>query len=105
MDQKIKKERDSQFELLRIVAMFFVVSGHLIIKGADNVGLLTPYSVEEDGLMGVIIYSCVVGGGKFICYDNGLVRCEKDFAGLCETFYRLFGFRFGKLLLADASVT
>lgn len=47
MDQKTK-ERDSQFELLRIVAMFFVVTGHLIVKGADTVGLLSPpYRIEK----------------------------------------------------------
>lgn len=69
------KVRDSQFELLRIIAMFFVVTGHLVIKGANTVGLLTPYSVENDGIAGVVLYSSVVGGGKSICNDNRLVWC------------------------------
>ena len=98
---KQKKERDSQFELLRILAMFFVVTGHLIIKGADTVGLLSPYSIEKDGVTGVIIYACVVGGGEFVCHDNGVVRIETGYAGFREAHCGLSGFRDSKLLSVD----
>ncbi len=65
------KVRDSQFELLRIIAMFFVVTGHLVIKGANTVGLLTPYSVENDGIAGVVLYSSVVGGVNLFVMITG----------------------------------
>ena len=59
---KEKEMRDSQFELLRIVAMLFIVTHHLVIKGADTVGYITPYSVEASGFAGVVINSFVGGG-------------------------------------------
>lgn len=86
MDKQIKKERDSQFELLRIVAMFFVVTGHLIVKGADTVGLLTPYSVGKDGVAGVIIYSGVVGGVNLFVMITGWYGVKRVLSG----FVRLF---------------
>ncbi len=57
-----KSTRDSQFELLRIIAMLFVVVGHLVIKGADTVGLTSSYNIGKDGMKGVLFYSIAVGG-------------------------------------------
>ena len=57
------KERQSNFELLRIVAMLFIVCHHLVIKGADTCGYVTPYTYEEFGLMGCYIMSVVEWGG------------------------------------------
>jgi len=70
---KQRQQRDSQFELLRILAMLFIVTHHLVIKGADTVGYVTPYDVNTHGIAGVIINSMVVGGGKFVRVDNWLV--------------------------------
>lgn len=78
---KLKKERDSQFELLRIVAMFFVVTGHLIIKGADTVGFLSPYSIEKDGVTGVIIYAYVVGGVNLFVMITGWFGLKRVIPG------------------------
>ena len=36
--------RLSNFELLRIVAMFGIVLHHLVIKGASTCGYVTPYN-------------------------------------------------------------
>lgn len=69
-------ERDSKFELLRIIAMFFVVIGHLVLKGTNTVGLPDPYSYDKDGVLGVLLYSCCVGGGKSFCNDNWMVWGE-----------------------------
>lgn len=55
--------RLSNFELLRIVAMFGIVLHHLVIKGASTCGYVTPYNYENDGLIGLILNSLVIGGG------------------------------------------
>lgn len=65
------KARDSQFELLRIVAMLFIVTHHLVIKGADTVGYVTPYDVNTHGIAGVIINSMVVGGVNLFVLITG----------------------------------
>lgn len=71
------KERQSNFELLRIVAMLFIVCHHLVIKGADTCGYVTPYTYEKDGLIGIFINSFVVGGGKPVCSNQWLFRNTK----------------------------
>lgn len=62
-----KQIRESQFELLRLVAMFFIIMHHLIIKGADTVGYITPYSFDEHGVVGVVINSfCICAVNLFV---------------------------------------
>ena len=68
---KQRQQRDSQFELLRILAMLFIVTHHLVIKGADTVGYVTPYDVNTHGIAGVIINSMVVGGVKLFVLITG----------------------------------
>lgn len=66
--------RESNIELLRLVAIFFVILHHLTIKGADTVGYITPYSFEEHGIVGVVINSfciCAVA----VCYSLYVVCC------------------------------
>lgn len=46
-----KPMRKSNIELLRIVAMLMIILHHLVIKGADTCGYLTPYNLS-DGLIG-----------------------------------------------------
>lgn len=41
--------------------MLFIVCHHLVIKGADTCGYVTPYTYEKDGLIGIFINSFVVG--------------------------------------------
>ena len=69
--------RLSNFELLRIVAMFGIVLHHLVIKGASTCGYVTPYNYEKDGFVGLILNSLVVGGGELFCFNNRLVGCLK----------------------------
>ena len=94
---------DSQFELLRIIAMFFVVIGHLVINGANTVGLLTPYNVENDGIAGVIIHSSVVGGVNLFIMITGWYGVKKHLEGCGKTNYRLCFFWRCKLSIAFAS--
>ena len=59
--------RESQFELLRLLAIFFVIMHHLVIKGADTVGYITPYSYDEHGVGGVLINSfCICAVNLFV---------------------------------------
>ena len=74
--------RDSQFELLRIIAMFFVVMGHLLIKGADTIGLTSPYSIEKDGVVGVLLYSFVVGGVNLFVLITGWYGVKRVWGGM-----------------------
>ena len=55
--------RDSNFELLRLLAMFGIIVHHLVIKGASTGGYGETYDYDRDGSMGVVLNSLVVGGG------------------------------------------
>ena len=59
--------RESNIELLRLVAIFFVILHHLTIKGADTVGYITPYAFEEHDVAGVVINSfCICAVNVFL---------------------------------------
>lgn len=63
MKQKMKQvARLSNFELLRIIAVFGIILHHLIIKGASTCGYVETFNINEDGIMGLFINSLVVGG-------------------------------------------
>lgn len=65
------KQRQSNFELLRIVAMFFIVTHHLIIKGASTCGYMQSYNFERDGCVGLFINGLVVGGVNLFILISG----------------------------------
>lgn len=54
--------RDSNFELLRLLAMFGIIVHHLVIKGASTCGYVETYVYDRDGSMGLLLNSLVVGG-------------------------------------------
>ena len=57
-----KTIRQSNFELLRIVAIIMVIIHHLVIKSAQTCGYTRPFSFDDDGVLGLVINSLVVGG-------------------------------------------
>lgn len=62
------------FELLRIVAMFFIIVHHHLISVAHTCGYDAElYDYNTDGLTGIVINGFVVGGGKFVCDDKWLL--------------------------------
>ncbi|WP_320167928.1 acyltransferase family protein [Mangrovibacterium marinum] len=62
-----KKNRDSNFELLRLVAIFLIICHHLVIKSAQTCGYTHEYSFGTDGVSGLIINSlCVCGVNIFL---------------------------------------
>ncbi len=92
--------RDSQFELLRIVAMFFVVTHHLVIKGADTVGYVTPYEIDTHGYIGVLINSFVVGGVNLFVLITGWYGVKNIYKGVVRILVDCFVFGvFSYLLL------
>lgn len=82
----VKYSRDSQFELLRIVAMFFIVTHHLVIKGADTAGYITPYNVMTHGMTGVLINSFVVGGVNMFVLITGWYGVKHVWKGMLRLF-------------------
>ncbi|MCR4903053.1 MAG: acyltransferase family protein [Butyrivibrio sp.] len=73
-DEKI---RDSNFELMRMVAMFGIVIHHLLISGADVCGYKTAYVYEESGIFGVLLNSLVVGGVDLFILLTGFFGIKK----------------------------
>ncbi len=43
--------RKSNLELLRLVAMFFIICHHLVIRSAQTCGYTRPFNINEDGLV------------------------------------------------------
>lgn len=78
--------RLSNFELLRIVAMFGIVLHHLVIKGASTCGYVTPYNYEKDGFIGLILNSLVVGGVNCFVLITGWFGVSKPFKGFLKVF-------------------
>ena len=58
--------RQSNFELLRLIAIFMVITHHLVIKSAQTCGYTHPYDIEQDGITGLFINSLVVGVNLFL---------------------------------------
>lgn len=62
--------RKSNIELLRVVAMLMIIFHHLVIKGADTCGYLTPYNIS-DGLLGGVINSLIISGVDLFILISG----------------------------------
>lgn len=71
--------RESQFELLRIVAIFMVLIHHSLAV-ADTFGYTGHYTLNE-GITGVLLNSAVIiGVNLFVLITDGLVcRIKKSF--------------------------
>ena len=58
------KVRESKFELLRLFAIFCIVYHHLLINGVNICGYNSPYIIDDNGIMPLIINSLLMGGGS-----------------------------------------
>lgn len=63
--------RDSRFEILRVVAIFFVVVHHLLLFGADQCGYLSDFSPSASSVAAVLINSVVVTGVSLFVMITG----------------------------------
>lgn len=57
-----EKVRESRFELLRLYAIVCIVYHHLIINGADICGYNSPYNIDANGIIPLIINGLIMGG-------------------------------------------
>lgn len=69
----MKKERQSNFELLRIISMFFIVLYHTIWHGE----ILKYTTGFHNILMDILVLICLVHVNSFIM-TSGYFQCEKD---------------------------
>lgn len=72
-----KNSRLSNFELLRLVAIFMIIIHHLIIKSAQTCGYTHPYDLNEDGFTGVFLNSLVVCGVNLFLLISGWFGIKK----------------------------
>lgn len=75
-----KSVRDSNFELLRVFAIFLITIHHLVINSIDACGYKTPYSYDVKGVGGVFLNSlAIVGVNVFILISGyyGIKRVWK----------------------------
>lgn len=78
MKNNISASRQSNFELLRIVAILMVIMHHLIIKSAQTCGYTHTFDLEHDGYIGLIFNSLFVGGGKYLPTHQRMVWYQKN---------------------------
>lgn len=75
------KQRQSNFELLRILAIFMVLMHHSLLDAAKTCGYLVQYTLE-DGYMGVMLNSmCIIGVNLFILI-TGWFGCKYPFRNI-----------------------
>lgn len=65
--------RDSNFELLRLLAMFGIIVHYLVIKGASTCGYVETYDYDRDGSICLLLNSLVAGGGELFRSNYRLV--------------------------------
>ena len=69
-------ERESQFELLRIVSMLFIVIGHFLIR-IDIAGYFAPYLLGASNVIYTLIYSSVIIGVNLFVLITGYFGIHK----------------------------
>lgn len=60
---KMEKQRRSNFELLRIISMIFIVAGHLVCHGVQKVLSGEAYVTWSTGTTANRIISCIFSPG------------------------------------------
>lgn len=85
--------RDSNFELLRLLAMFGIIVHHLVIKGASTCGYVEAYDYNRDGVLGLLLNSLVVGGVDCFVLITGWFGIRHTMKGLVKILLEtcLFG--------------
>ena len=87
--EQAKNIRQSNFELLRIVAMIFIVTHHLITKGADTCGYMTTYNYNKDGCLGLFVNGFIVGGVNLFVLISGYFGIKNLIKPLLKMFVDL----------------
>lgn len=66
-------KRESNFELLRIVAIIFITIHHLLINGLNICGYNKAFDISGDSAIAVLLNSLCVGGGKYFYFNIRVV--------------------------------
>ena len=74
---KYNVSRLSNFELLRLVAIFMIIIHHLVIKSAQTCGYTHPYDLNQDGLTGVFLNSLTASGVNLFLLISGWFGVRK----------------------------
>lgn len=69
--QALGRQRDSRFEMLRILAILLITAHHLLLFGADVCGYLTPYTPDAKGYAGIFANSVAVTGVSLFVMITG----------------------------------
>lgn len=86
MSKVIKKERTSNFELLRIVSMFFIVMYHVIVHGKISTEAVGSYKFIINFILSILIVHV-----NSLVFLTGYFSCNKN-----ETKYKKIGKIIGK---------
>lgn len=65
------RQRDSRYEMLRILAILLITAHHLLLFGADVCGYLTPYTPDAKGYAGIFANSVAVTGVSLFVMITG----------------------------------
>lgn len=63
--------RDSRFEWLRVCAILFVVAHHVLMFGGDVCGYMSPFRVNGETVVGVVLNSLFVTGVNLFVMISG----------------------------------
>lgn len=93
--------RQSNFELLRLVAIFLIIFGHCLLR-TGNAGVYEPYVQNANSVIGSFLYAlCVIGVNLFILISGyfGIRRVGKSVIKILIdcTVYGLIAFLIGKM--------
>ena len=82
--------RQSNFELLRLVAIFMIIVHHLVIKSAETCGYTHAYSYIQDGIIGLLINGLVVGGVNVFLLISGWFGVKKTYSQIIRLILDCF---------------
>lgn len=79
--------RNSNFELLRIVAIVFITMHHLLINGLDICGYNKPFEISSSSAVAVMLNSMFVGGVNLFLLISGWFGIKKVIGGIVRLMF------------------
>ena len=94
------KVRQSNIELLRIIAMFFVLIGH---ANGVVMGMLSPVEIETATLSSfirILFMSIAIGGVNIFVLISGWFGVRANYRGLAKLLFQFFFLLWGRYIVA-----
>ena len=76
--------RDSNYELLRIILMIFIVLHHFIVAGLNNIGYNEPFILNSTNVISVVIESFIVMAVNAFVLISGYFGIKLKSKGVCK---------------------